>query len=246
MQNEIIRTLLKKLHCQGILAQWDEFIGVATLHPKSNLEFLQQLLEAEVAHRQTRALLYRLDVARLPQIKTLTAFDCQETPIQSSDLESLAECQFVRDKRNILLVGGSGSGKTHIALATAYAALQQQYRVKFYVFSDLARQLLQAKTHHYEGRLMNRLLRFQVLVIDELGYLPIDQEAGHLLFELFSKLYERVSLIITTHLTFDEWASLFGSTKASRAIVDRVTHHCSIIETGNTSWRLKEGSPTKK
>jgi DNA replication protein DnaC len=245
MQNEATVALLKTLRFNGLLNQWDELTEVARLQPKSNLEFLHQLLETELSYRQTRTLLYRLDTARLPQIKTLGDFDCQETPVQRSDLECLAECQFVIAKRNVLLVGGSGSGKTHIALATAYTALQQNYRVKFYVFSDLARQLLQAKAHHYEGRLINSLLRFQVLVIDELGYLPIDQAAGHLLFELFSKLYERVSLIITTHLSFEEWAPLFGNAKASRAILDRVAHHCTIIETGNISWRLKEGSLIK-
>lgn len=171
---------------------------------------------------------------------------CQDTPVERETLDQLGECAFVSQKHNILLIGGSGSGKTHIALATAYAALQQRYRVKFYVFSDLARQLLKAKDHHYEGNLMNRLLYFQVLVIDELGYLPIDQAASHLLFELFSKLYERVSLVITTHLSFEEWAPLFGSSKASRAILDRVTHHCTIIETGEDSWRLKEGILIKK
>jgi DNA replication protein DnaC len=246
MQNEAIRTLLKTLHCNGILTHWEELTDVAALQSMNNLAFLQKLLETEAAYRETRALLYRLDVARLPQVKSLTAFVCQDTPVQPRQLDQLADCQFVRDKQNILLIGGSGSGKTHLALATAYEALQQRYRVKFYVFSDLARQLLQAKAHRYEGNLMSRLLRFQVLVIDELGYLPIEPSASHLLFELFSKLYERVSLIITTHLTFEEWAPLFGSAKASRAIVDRITHHCALIETGNISWRLKEGTATQK
>lgn len=246
MQNEPIRSLLKTLHVNGILHHWEELKDVAALQSMSNLAFLQKLLETEAAYRETRALLYRLDVARLPQIKSLAAFECQETPVQPHQLEQLADCQFVKEKQNILLIGGSGSGKTHLALATAYEALQQRYRVKFYVFSDLARQLVQAKAHHYEGNLMNRLLRFQVLVIDELGYLPIDQAASHLLFELFSKLYERVSLIITTHLAFAEWAPLFGSAKASRAIVDRITHHCILIETGNDSWRVKEGNAMRK
>lgn len=144
------------------------------------------------------------------------------------------------------LTGGSGSGKTHIALSIAYAALQKHYRVKFYLFGDLARNLLQAKEHRYESSFMTRLQRFHVLVIDEMGYFPIDQQAESLLFELFSKLYEKTSLIITTHLTFEEWTPLFGSAKSSKAIIDRITHHCKIIETGNISWRLKEGSMVNK
>ena len=110
----------------------------------------------------------------------------------------------------------------------------------------MARGLLQAKERCYEASFMARLQRFHLLVIDEMGYFPIDQQAEPLLFELFSKLYEKTSLIITTHLTFDEWAPLFGSTKASKAIIDRVTHHCKILETGDTSWRLKEGNMAKK
>lgn len=113
-------------------------------------------------------------------------------------------------------------------------------------FEGLGLQGLQAKERRYEQNFMAKLQRFHLLVIDELGYLPIDQQAGALLFELFSKLYEKTSLIITTHLTFDEWASLFGNAKASKAIIDRITHHCTILETGNKSWRLKEGSMTQK
>ena len=127
-------------------------------------------------------------------------------------------------------------------LRLTHKALIDSFKVKFYLFSDLARQLLQAKENRYEQSFMERLKRFHLLVIDELGYLPIDQQAGALLFELFSKLYETTSLIITTHLTFDEWAPLFGNAKASKAIIDRITHHCVILETGNKSWRLKEGS----
>jgi DNA replication protein DnaC len=167
-------------------------------------------------------------------------------PIRKEQLIALTECQFITEKSNLLLIGGSGSGKTHIALAIAYAALQKLYRVKFYLFGDLARLLLQAKEHRYEANFMARLERYRVLVIDEMGYVPIDPQAGPLLFELFSKLYEKTSLIITTHLTFDEWAPLFGGAKSSKAIIDRVTHHCKILETGNVSWRLKEGNVAKK
>lgn len=246
MHNEAVLSLLKTLRFNGMLAHFDELMEVAELKKMGGVELVQQFLETEVAYRQTRSLRYRLDLARLPQVKSLDNFDCRETPVQSTELHRLATCQFISEKQNLLLIGGSGSGKTHIALATAYAALQKHYRVKFYLFSDLARSLLEAKEHRYEAGLMNRLQRFHVLVIDEMGYFPIDQQAGGLLFELFSKLYEKTSLIITTHLTFDEWAPLFGSAKTSKAMVDRITHHCTIVETGNTSWRLKEGTMNKK
>ena len=139
------------------------------------------------------------------------------------------------------VMGSSGTGKTHLSLVLAHQALLNNFRIKFYFFSDLARHLIYAKEHRYEQNFIARLQRFHLLIIDELGYLPIEQQAGALLFELFSKLYEKTSLIITTHLTFDEWASLFGNPKSSKAIIDRITHHCTILETGNKSWRLKVG-----
>jgi len=246
MNSDGIISLLKTLRFNGMLAQFHEIIEVAQIKKLDGIELMQQFLEVEIAYRQTRSLRYRSDVARLPQIKSFDNFDCQDTPIQQALLNQLAECQFIDEKHNVLLIGGTGTGKTHIALALAYAALQKLHRVKFYLFGDLARQLLQAKEHRYEANMMARLQRFELLIIDEMGYFPIDQQAGPLLFELFSKLYEKTSLIITTHLTFDEWAPLFDGLKASKVIVDRTTHHCKIIETGNISWRLKEGNMAKE
>lgn len=244
--NATLFALLKTLRFNGMLAHFDELIEVAELKKMNGIEFLQQFLETEIAYRQTRSLAYRLELAKLPQVKSLENFDCHETPLDPEQLKRMTQCQFIEHHYNLLLIGGSGSGKTHLALAFAYAALQQGYRVKFYLFSDLARQLLHAKTHRYEANLMARLERFHALIIDEMGYLPIAPEAGSLLFELFSKLYEKTSLIMTTHLTFDEWAPLFGNAKASKAMIDRITHHCTILETGNISWRLKEGTTAKK
>jgi len=246
MHHETVLSLLKTLRFNGMVSQYKEILETADIKQWNGVELLQQFLETEIAYRQTRTLRYRLDMARLPQVKSLDYFDCTDMPIKKEQLTALTECQFITEKNNLLLIGGSGSGKTHIALALAYAALQKLYRVKFYLFSDLARHLLQAKERKYETNFMARLEHYQALVIDEMGYVPIDPNAGSLLFELFSRLYERTSLIITTHLAFDEWSPLFGSAKSSKAIIDRVTHHCQILETGNTSWRLKEGNKAKK
>jgi DNA replication protein DnaC len=246
MRHETMLSLVKKLRFNGMLSQFDEIMEAANIAKLNGVELMQRFLEIEIAYRQTRTLRYRLDMARLPQVKSLDNFDCTDMPIKKEQLITLTECQFITEKSNLLLIGGSGSGKTHIALTVAYAALQKLYRVKFYLFGDLARLLLQAKTHRYEANFMARLQRYHLLVIDEMGYVPIDPEAGPLLFELFSKLYEKTSLIITTHLTFDEWTSLFGGAKSSKAIIDRITHHCKIIETGNISWRIKEGKNMAK
>ena len=228
-----------------MLSQLSEIMEIAQIKQTSGLELMQQFLETEIAYRETRSLNYRLDVAKLPQLKSLDNFDCYENPIQQTDLDDLLKCEFITNQSNVLLIGGTGTGKTHIALAIAYAALQKLHRVKFYLFADLARHLLKAKEHRYEASLIARLQRFELLIIDDMGYLPVDQQAGSLLFELFSKMYEKSSLIIATHLTFDEWEPLFGGQKASKVIVDRITHHCKIIETGNSSWRVKEGNNTK-
>lgn len=246
MQYESLRPLLKELKFNGMLTHLDETMGLCEIKKMTGVELMLRFLEMEIAHRQTRSLVYRLTLARLPQVKSLDHFEWSNTPIPQEKLSPLTHCQFITLRQNLLLIGGSGTGKSHIALALAHKALQDNFRVKFYFFNDLARQLLHAKEHRYEQSFMARLQRFHLLVIDELGYLPVDQQAGALLFELFSKLYEKTSLIITTHLTFDEWAPLFGNAKASKAIIDRITHHCIILETGNKSWRLKEGTMTHK
>ena len=246
MQYESLRPLLKELRFNGMLAHLDESMALSEMRKMTGIELMQHFLTVEAAHRQTRSLAYRLTLAHLPQVKSLDHFEWSNIPNQPEKLSLLNQCQFITQKQNLLLIGGSGTGKSHMALAIAYKALQDNFRVRFYFFSDLARQLLQAKEHRYEQSFIARLQRFHLLVIDELGYLPIDQQSGALLFELFSKLYEKTSLIITTHLTFDEWAPLFGNAKASKAIIDRITHHCIILETGNKSWRLREGSMTQK
>jgi DNA replication protein DnaC len=237
---ESIEELLRKLHCNGMLENFQSIIETAKEKHDSWLQTLRQLLEVEVEYRKTRSLMYRLKLARLPQIKIIEHFDTNESPLNKNMLDELSECKYIKEAENIILVGGSGTGKSHIALSLAHIALQQGYKVKFYKFSELARKLLQAKEHRYEANLMAHLQRFNLLIIDEVGYLPIDKQAGSLLFELFSNMYEKVSLVLTTHLAFNEWGELFGNHKATKAIIDRLTHHCKILETGNVSWRLKE------
>lgn len=241
MEHEVITDYLSRLHLKGML---NTFISEAkNRHEMTSDEwilFIVKLLEAELAHRQARSYAYRLELARLPQIKTLDDFDVSNVPIKPEKLTEIKECSFVPAHQNILLVGGSGTGKTHIALALAHKALQKNHRVKFFKFSELARNIVIAQEHRYEARFIGQLLRFNLLIIDEFGYLPIDQKAGALLFELFSGLYEKGSIIITTHLAFDEWPQMFVNKKLTKAVIDRITHHCHILETGNESWRVKE------
>ena len=239
---ETIEALLKNLRCHGMLGNFRDIIEIGKEKQTPWLETFQQLLEVEVEYRKTRSFMYRLKLAKLPHIKTIDQLDTSEMPLEEKTLEELTQCRYISSSENILLIGSSGTGKSHIALALAHIALQEGYRIKFYKFNDLARKLLQAKEHRYEANFIERLSRFHLIVVDEVGYLPIDKQAGALLFELFSVLYEKVSLIIATHLAFNEWGELFGNAKATKAMIDRLTHHCKILETGNMSWRLKESS----
>jgi len=144
---ELIEELLKKLHCNGMLENFQDIIEASEAKQNSCLQTLQQLLEVEVEYRKTRSLMYRLKLARLPQIKSIENFDVNESPLKKETLDELIGCQYIQETENVLLIGGSGTGKSHIALSLAHTSLQQGYKVKFYKFSDLARKLLQAKEH---------------------------------------------------------------------------------------------------
>lgn len=244
MHENIIESL-EKLKFKGMLQYFKESVELKTFDKKPWAEIFYAFLEREKAYRQTRSLAYRLSLARLPQIKSLDNFDVIGLPIKHDVLAQASNMQFIKDSQNVLIIGGTGSGKTHLAIGLAHRALQEKYRIRFYKFADLARELVKAKSHNYEDAFMGRLQRFHLLVIDEFGYLPIDPCAGPLLFELFSNLYEKVSVVLTTHLVFEEWADIFGNKKSTKAIIDRFTHHCLILETGNKSWRLK-GKENKK
>src|SRR5687768_102560 len=240
MSDKPINLLLHQLGYQGMLAQWQDWQDRPSQQPTVWPQAFEQLLQAEWAHRKSRALNYRLMLAKFPQSKSFTDFDVVP-PLNPQVLDHLRQFKFIDEHQNVLVIGGSGSGKTHLAIALAYEAVQKGYRVKFYKFTELVRALLKAQAHHYELNFLASLQRFVLLVVDEFGYLPIEQKAGALLFELFSKLYETNSLMLTTHLRFEEWGDGFGNPKATHAMIDRLTHHCYILETGDESWRLKEG-----
>jgi DNA replication protein DnaC len=241
MQGETLLDLLKTLQLQGML----NFLQEKLLLDDElllDVDLLIQALQTEWAYRQGRSFAYRLRAARLPQVKQLCDFQITATPIKPQILEQLKQGGYINTHDNIIVLGGTGSGKTHLAIALAYTAIEQQHRVRFYKFNELARILLKAQERRYELNLMAHIQRFDLVVIDELGYVPIESQAGALLFELFSNLYERTSLIITSHLNFQEWGELFGSAKATKGVIDRLTHHCKIIDTGQQSWRLRVGS----
>jgi len=224
--------LLDTLGLAGMKLHLSEAItlGSAAID-NTTIEVLKKLLIAEHEYKKSRSLHYLLKLARFPSIKLLSDTS------QSKLLENIDITKVIETKSNILLIGGSGSAKTHLAIGLGFAAIEKHYRVRFYTLNELATTLLNARAHNYEIKFISVMKRFHLIVIDELGYVPIKHEARFLLFELFAKLYEQSSLIITTHLRFEEWGDIFGSSKATKAIIDRLTHHCHVIETGNKSFR---------
>jgi len=244
MLHKNIKERLESLKLRGMLQHFNDMDNLKISEQQWPKIFLS-LLKSEESYRQARSFMYKLGLAKLPQIKSMDNFDITDLPINHETLTDASNMKFIEDRYNILIVGGSGTGKSHLAIGLAHLALHNNYRIRFYKFADLARELVAAQAHNYEAAFMAKLQRFNLLVIDEFGYLPIDPKASPLLFELFSSFYEKVSTIITTHLLFDEWSDIFGNIKATKVIIDRFTHHCLVLETGNKSWRLKEGKNTR-
>jgi DNA replication protein DnaC len=231
---------LKTLCLTTMSTQWERFAKEARRKRQPHAEFLADLASLEVAKRRERRIQRRVQEARFPILKTLDAFDFSSQPaLDRDEILELFRCTFVEEAANVVLIGGVGTGKTHLAIALGMACCQHDHRVRFTTAAELTNTFVEARREGRLARKLEQMARYDVVILDELGYVPFDREGADLLFGFITRVYERRSLVVTTNLAFAKWSDVFLDATAAAAVIDRIVHHATVLQTQGSSYRLK-------
>ena len=237
----LLQYYLKQLRLPSILREYEKLAVVCQQERADYQTYLLRLVELETADRERRAAERRVKAARFPVIKTLDTFDFGAQPAINQELvRQLLRGEYLDRRENVLFIGNSGTGKTHLATALAFAACQQGRGVRFFTATGLVTQLLERRQDRELERFNKQLDRLELIVLDELGYVPFSKTGAELLFDVVGRAYERTSLMLTTNLPFEEWTEIMGSERLTGALLDRLTHRVHIIEANGPSYRLGE------
>jgi len=238
---------LKQLRLPTFQGEYAKQAQLCAAENKDHIQYLSRLCEMELIDRERRMIERRIKAAKFPSTKSLDSFDFKIMPSLNKHLTmELARCDYVDRRENIIALGPSGTGKTHIALGLGLAACQRGLKVRFTTAAALVHDLIEAQDERKLQRLQKQLTSQNLLIIDELGFVPLSKSGAELLFEVISQCYERGSIIITSNLPFDEWTEVFGSERLTGALLDRLTHHVHILEMNGESYRLKHSRKNRQ
>jgi len=232
---------LRTVKLPTVAAHWERLALEAQRKRQPHADYLSELMGLEVAKRRENRIRRLTQEARFPVLKTLDAFDFEaQKAVDRDAVLELARGDFVREQHNVVLVGGVGTGKTHLAIALGLACCQHELRVRFTTAAEMTNQLVEAKAEGKLSRKLEHFARYDLVLLDELGYVPFDREGANLLFGFVTRVYERRSLVVTTNLPFARWSEVFLDATAAAAVIDRVVHHATILKTDGESYRLRD------